>query len=58
MFKRAMLIGLALGMLFGYGASEAAESKLKGVAFADYYYFASGAKKKENGFQFRRIYLT
>jgi hypothetical protein len=58
MLQKAMFIVLALGMLVVNGESEAAESKLKGVAFADYYYFASGTKKKENGFQFRRIYLT
>lgn len=58
MFKKVGIIILALGLFAVNGQSDAAESKLKGVAFADYYYFASGAKKKENGFQFRRIYLT
>jgi hypothetical protein len=38
--------------------SGAAEGKLKGYMFGDYYYIASGAEEKQNGFQFRRIYLT
>ncbi len=38
--------------------AEGAEGKLKGQMFADYYYMASGAKEKQNGFQFRRVYLT
>ena len=37
---------------------DGAEGKLKGYMFGDYYYVASGADKKENGFKFRRIYLT
>lgn len=53
-----MFFVLALGVVALHGRGDAAESKLKGVAFADYYYFASGANKKQNGFQFRRIYLT
>ena len=40
------------------GLAEGAEGELKGLMFGDYYYIASGANKKENGFQFRRIYLT
>ena len=58
MFRKMMVWLLVLGGLILQGQAEAAESKLKGVAFADYYYFASGANKKQNGFQFRRIYLT
>ena len=51
------------GLLFGCclvlsGRGEAVESKLKGVMYADYYYNASGADKEQNGFQFRRVYLT
>ncbi len=38
--------------------AEGAEGKLKGYMFGDYYYIASGAREKQNGFQFRRIYLT
>ncbi len=38
--------------------AEGAEGKLKGQMFGDYYYIASGANEKENGFQIRRIYLT
>ena len=40
------------------GQADGAESKLKGYMFGEYYYVTSGAKKKENGFRFRRIYLT
>jgi len=43
-------------VLFGQG--EAAKSKLKGVMYADYYYITSGTDKEQNGFQFRRVYLT
>ena len=35
-----------------------AEGKLKGLAFFDYYFIATGPDKKENGFMFRRVYLT
>ena len=31
---------------------------MKGLTFFDYYYIASGPDKKENGFRFRRVYLT
>ena len=59
MFRMVMGFLLALGMLLGAsGQVKAAESTLKGVAFADYYYYATGTKKKQNGFEFRRIYLT
>jgi len=36
----------------------AADGKLGGCMFADYYYVASGTAEKQNGFLFRRIYLT
>ena len=38
--------------------SDADQLTTKGYMFGDYYYVASGADKKQNGFQFRRIYLT
>ena len=46
---------LSLGL---FGPAEGAEGKIKGIAFGDYYYVASGSDKDENGFKFRRIYLT
>ncbi|MDA0746447.1 MAG: hypothetical protein O2954_08000 [bacterium] len=55
--KRMVLLGLALVFTWGTGAG-AAENSLKGYMFGDYYYVASGANKKQNGFQFRRIYVT
>ena len=39
-------------------AVSAAPPSIKGYMFGDYYYIASGPDKKENSFQFRRIYLT
>jgi hypothetical protein len=48
---------LSVCLYLGPGA-EGAEGKLKGYMFGDYYYIASGPDKKENGFQFRRVYLT
>lgn len=46
---------LSLGL---FGTAEGVEGNIKGVAFGDYYYVASGTDKNENGFRFRRIYLT
>lgn len=46
---------LSLGF---FGPVEGAEGKIKGVAFGDYYFVVAGADKNENGFKFRRIYLT
>ena len=46
---------LSLGL---FGPAEGAEGKIKGIAFGDYYFVASGSDKDENGFKFRRIYLT
>ncbi len=46
---------LSLGL---FGPAEGAEGKIKGIAFGDYYFVASGSDKNENGFKFRRIYLT
>jgi hypothetical protein len=39
-------------------SADGAEGTLKGYMFGDYYYVASGADEKENGFKFRRIYFT
>jgi hypothetical protein len=36
----------------------AAEGKLKGYMFGDYYFNASGPNEKRNAFQIRRIYFT
>jgi hypothetical protein len=58
MFQRVIFMVMAVGIWVVNGQSEAADSKLGGAAFADYYYYASGAKKKQNGFEIRRIYLT
>lgn len=58
MFRKVFCFVLAMGLLVLSGVAGAAESTLKGLAFADYYYYASGAKKKQNGFEIRRIYLT
>lgn len=55
---KVFVLVLVLGGLVLQGQVGAAESKLNGLAFADYYYYASGANKKQNGFQLRRIYLT
>ncbi len=46
---------LSLGL---FGPVEGAEGKFKGIAFGDYYFVVAGAEKNENGFRFRRIYLT
>jgi len=50
-----LLAGLLLGL-----AQEtlAAEGKISGYMFGDYYYNLSGPNEKRNGFQFRRIYFT
>ena len=48
-------------LVLGLGAMEtaqAAEGKLKGYMFGDYYYIVSGMDEKQNAFQFRRIYFT
>lgn len=50
-------------MVFGLLAvsatfATAAEHKVKGYMFGDYYYAVSGPDEKRNAFQFRRIYLT
>ncbi len=49
---------IGLFLLLVMGTANAAENKLVGLVFGDYYYIASGAKKKQNGFEIRRIYLT
>lgn len=40
------------------GPSEGADAEFKGMVFGDYYFIASGAREKENGFRVRRVYLT
>lgn len=54
---KAIILGLAL---LGSLTSEAlaAEGKISGYMFGDYYYNVSGPAEKQNGFQFRRIYFT
>lgn len=44
--------------VFAVPSESAAEVKMKGYLFGDYYYVASGTDKEQNGFQIRRIYLT
>ena len=56
MMRRGIWVFLAA--LFLPGAADAAAPTIKGYMFGDYYYIASGPDKKENSFQFRRIYLT
>jgi len=56
-FKK-MIWGLLLCCCAFAGQGGAAESKLKGVMYSDYYYIVSGAGKEQNGFQLRRVYLT
>ncbi|MDE2888841.1 MAG: hypothetical protein OXR72_11545 [Gemmatimonadota bacterium] len=56
---KGMDLGIAalLSLVF-VGPAEGAEGKLKGIAFGDYYFVVAGADRNENGFKFRRIYLT
>ena len=49
---------LILTTLITLNNAANAEVKMKGLAFGDYYYVASGAAKEQNGFQIRRVYLT
>ena len=59
MLLRWTVWGSVAVLSFGlYGLAEGAEGKIKGVAFGDYYFVATGANKNENGFKFRRIYMT
>jgi hypothetical protein len=54
---KAIILGLALmGGLASQGL--AAEGKISGYMFGDYYYHVSGPAEKQNGFQFRRVYFT
>jgi len=52
-----MIRYVVTGLLMLLGTASA-DLKIKGLAFGDYYYVASGADKEQNGFQIRRIYLT
>ena len=47
-----------LSAVLALSTGVAGEIKVKGYAFGDYYYVASGTNKEQNGFQIRRIYLT
>ena len=56
---KRMLTLLALALLGSLAAqAPAAENKLGGYLFGDYYYNLSGPREKENGFWWRRLYLT
>ena len=56
---RLKALVLALTFTGGLAAqAHAAEGKISGYMFGDYYYNVSGPAEKENGFQFRRIYFT
>ncbi|MBI2504526.1 MAG: hypothetical protein HYW07_14995 [Candidatus Latescibacteria bacterium] len=57
MRTKAIVLILALigGLAF---RSDAAEGRISGYMFGDYYYNVSGPAEKQNGFQFRRIYFT
>jgi len=48
----------ALACLMAWMPAHGVEGKLGGTLFGDYYYVASGADKKQNGFEIRRVYLT
>jgi len=56
MTKKILL--LLAGLLLSAAAIQAAENKLGGYMFGDYYYNLSGPREKENGFWWRRLYLT
>lgn len=51
-------VALALLAIGSGDSAMAAESKIKGYMFGDYYYAVSGPDEKRNAFQMRRIYLT
>ena len=56
---KVIVLGIAALLSLGlFGSLEGAEGKIKGVAFGDYYFVVAGTDKNENGFKFRRIYLT
>ncbi len=53
----AIILGLTLLSSIASQA-QAADGKISGYMFGDYYYNVSGPAEKQNGFQFRRIYFT
>ena len=56
---RLKALVLALTFTSGLAAqANAAEGKIGGYMFGDYFYNVSGPAEKQNGFQFRRVYFT
>lgn len=56
---RLSAIVLSLSLLGGFaGQSRAAEGKIAGYMFGDYFYHLSGPAEKQNGFRFQRVYFT
>ena len=61
MKSKKIILALALCLLLSAAAALRAEGKLSGLMFGDYYYAIKNhdaAVKNNNGFWFRRIYLT
>jgi hypothetical protein len=61
MKSKKIILALALCLLLSAAAALRAEGKLSGLMFGDYYYAIKShdaAVKNNNGFWFRRIYLT
>jgi len=59
--KRAIFFWLAVAALLATSNEAAAESKLSGNTFGDYYWFAANhdaATQDQNGLWMRRVYLT
>jgi len=57
--RRGVVIGLiVLAGMTSWRNAESATGSLGGYMFGDYYYVISGEDEKQNGFLFRRIYLT
>jgi len=57
---KALAGAIVLSLLISTVLSSQTVSSINGLAFADYYYKVSGhsGTDKQNGFEFRRIYLT
>jgi hypothetical protein len=57
---RRFVLGLLAGCVAigSVTAAQAAEGKIKGYMFGDYYYKVSGPAEKRNAFEIRRIYFT
>jgi len=59
--RRAILCGIALTALLTMATAADAASKVSGIAFGDYYWFAANhdpSVEDQNGLWMRRIYLT